>query len=57
MQVPVILEGGSGTLHDIEYAYRQGVDALAVGSMLEFSDANLAKIKQHTRKKKIHVRP
>lgn len=57
VNIPVILEGGSGSLHDIENAYSQGVDAVAVGSMLVFSDANLVKIKQHMRTKKIYSRP
>lgn len=57
VMVPIILEGGSGSLHDLEEAYQNGVDAISVGSMLVFSDANLVKIKQHMRTKKIHLRP
>ena len=57
VNVPIILEGGSGSLHDIENAYSRGVSAVAVGNMLVFSDANLVKIKQHMRTKMIHARP
>lgn len=54
--VPVILEGGAGSLDDIQTAYSAGVDALALGAMLVFTDSNLVKIKQHMRTKKINLR-
>ncbi len=47
VDVPIILEGGAGTLDHLESAYKNGVDGVAVGAMLVFSDANLVKIKHH----------
>ncbi|MCH2153675.1 MAG: imidazole glycerol phosphate synthase cyclase subunit [Phycisphaerales bacterium] len=47
VQVPIILEGGAGTLNHVEDAFEAGVDGIGVGAMLVFSDANLVKIKQH----------
>ncbi len=57
VNVPVILEGGCGSLDHLEQAYRMGVGAVAVGAMLVFSDANLVKIKQHMRTRNINIRP
>lgn len=54
--VPIILEGGAGSLEDIENAYKKGVDAIATGAMLVFSDANLVKIQQHMRSRSINMR-
>jgi cyclase len=56
IKVPVILEGGAGSLEHIERAYKRGVAAVSVGSMLVFSDANLVKIKQHMRTRTIAIR-
>lgn len=56
VDVPLILEGGAESLLHLEEAYRAGVDAVAVGAMLVFSDANLVKIKQHMRSKKLNIR-
>lgn len=47
VNVPIILEGGAGTLNHVQDAFDAGVDGAGVGSMLVFSDANLVKIKQH----------
>ena len=56
VNVPLILEGGAGSLEHIEEAYTKGVDAVAVGAMLVFSDANLVKIKQHMRSRNLNIR-
>ncbi|OGO95758.1 MAG: hypothetical protein A3F41_06155 [Coxiella sp. RIFCSPHIGHO2_12_FULL_44_14] len=47
VNVPIILEGGAGTLLHLQAAFEAGVEGVAVGSMLVFSDANLVKIKKH----------
>jgi len=47
VNVPIILEGGSGSLNHLQEAFEAGVDGVATGAMLVFSDANLVKIKQH----------
>lgn len=57
VDVPIVLEGGAGSLEHIEAAYRAGVDGAAVGAMLVFTDANLVKIKQHLRSNACSVRP
>lgn len=56
VNIPLILEGGAGSLEHIEQAYKAGVEAVAVGAMLVFSDANLVKIKQHMRTRGIDIR-
>ena len=57
VDVPLILEGGAGSLKDIEAAYAAGADGIAIGAMLVFSDANLVKIKQHLLTQGCNVRP
>jgi len=57
VNIPIILEGGAGTLKHIEDAYKHGVNAIALGAMLVFSDANLVKIRQHMRSNGVKLRP
>ena len=45
VSVPVILEGGAGTLEHLDEAYSAGAAGVGVGTMLVFSDNNLVKIK------------
>ena len=47
VNVPVILEGGAGTLDHLGEAMAAGADGVAVGTMLVFSDNNLVKIKRY----------
>jgi cyclase len=47
VDVPVILEGGAGTLEHLSEALDWGADALALGTMLVFSDNNIVKIKSY----------
>ncbi len=47
VSVPVILEGGAGTLDQLGEAMTAGADGVAVGTMLVFSDNNLVKIKRY----------
>ena len=56
VNVPILLEGGGGSLDHVEDAYNAGVDGLCAGAMLVFSDANLVKIKQHMRSQDIQIR-
>jgi cyclase len=44
--LPVILEGGAGTLDDLAAAMAAGADALALGTMLVFSDNNIIQVKR-----------
>lgn len=47
VSVPVIVEGGAGSLPDLDEAFAAGVDGVAVGTMLVFSDNNLVKLKRY----------
>lgn len=47
VDVPVILEGGAGNVAAIATAMAEGASAVAVGTMLVFSDNNLFQIKSH----------
>ena len=47
VDVPVILEGGAGNVTDVADAMAAGATAVAVGTMLVFSDNNLIQIKRH----------
>lgn len=46
VNVPIILEGGAGTLNHLTEAMAAGADSLALGTMLVFSDNNLVKLKR-----------
>ncbi|MBT6205442.1 MAG: imidazole glycerol phosphate synthase subunit HisF [Rhodospirillaceae bacterium] len=46
VNVPIILEGGAGTLDHLTEAMAAGADSLALGTMLVFSDNNLVKLKR-----------
>ncbi len=46
INTPIILEGGAGTLEDLTTAMAAGVDSLALGTMLVFSDNNIVKLKR-----------
>jgi cyclase len=45
-RVPIILEGGAGTLKHLDQAFSAGVMAVGLGTMLVFSDNNIFKLKQ-----------
>jgi cyclase len=49
VDVPIILEGGAGTLDHVLEAMNKGVDSVAIGTMLVFSDNNLVQVKRHLR--------
>ena len=46
VDVPVVIEGGAGTLSHLDLAFANGVEALGIGTMLTFSDNNIFKIKE-----------
>ncbi|MBI1778555.1 MAG: imidazole glycerol phosphate synthase cyclase subunit [Proteobacteria bacterium] len=46
-RVPMILEGGAGTLKHLHEAFQNGVLAIGLGTMLVFSDNNIFKLKQY----------
>ena len=45
-RVPIILEGGAGTLKHLDDAFAAGIMAAGLGTMLVFSDNNIFKLKQ-----------
>lgn len=47
VNVPIILEGGAGTLEHLHQAMTAGCRAVAVGTLLVFSDNNLIKVKRY----------
>ena len=56
INIPIILEGGSGTLNDIEEAFELGINGVAMGTQLVFADNNLLKIKKHLLTKGKNIR-
>lgn len=56
VDVPIILEGGAGTLDHVATALRAGADAVALGTMLVFSDNNLHKVKSFLRNAGLEMR-
>lgn len=47
VRVPLVLEGGAGSLEHCDAALRAGADAIALGTLLVFSDYNLVKIARY----------
>jgi imidazole glycerol-phosphate synthase subunit HisF len=45
VDVPIILEGGAGSLDQLAAAMNAGADAVALGTMLVFSDNNIFMVK------------
>lgn len=56
VDVPIILEGGAGSLDHLQEAFEAKVDGIATGAMLVFSDANLVKIKKHMITNRCNIR-
>ena len=56
LNIPIIFEGGIGSLEDIEKCLNIGVRNIALGTLIIFSDYNIFKIKQHLSNKKFNVR-
>jgi cyclase len=57
VDIPIVVEGGAGELTDLEAAINLGVNGVAIGAMLVFSDANLVKIRQYLLSRSANVRP
>ncbi len=56
VNVPIIIEGGAGSLDQLAAAMRAGVDAVALGTMLVFSDNNIHKVKSFLKNAGLAVR-
>ena len=56
VEVPVIIEGGTKNLIDLENAIKRGINSIALGNILIFSDNNIFKVKQFLENRKINVR-
>ncbi|MCC6642213.1 MAG: nitronate monooxygenase [Deltaproteobacteria bacterium] len=56
VDVPIILEGGAGTLDQVATAFRAGAEAIALGTMLVFSDNNIHKVKSFLRNAGLELR-
>jgi imidazole glycerol-phosphate synthase subunit HisF len=55
--VPIILEGGAGSLGHIADAMKAGVDSVGLGTMLVFSDNNLVKVRRYLESAGLPMRP
>lgn len=56
VDVPIILEGGAGSLEHVAAALRAGAEAVALGTMLVFSDNNIHKVKSFLRNAGLEMR-
>ena len=54
--LPVIFEGGMGSLNQIKLSFEAGVDNIALGRMISFEDNNIFKIKQFLKNNEFYVR-
>lgn len=57
VSVPMILEGGVGSLDHIAEAMAAGVDSVGLGTLLVFSDNNLVKVRRYLSGTNAPVRP
>jgi len=57
VRVPIILEGGAGSLTDVASAMKAGADSIALGTILVFSDNNLVKVRRFLQEAGLQVRP
>jgi imidazole glycerol-phosphate synthase subunit HisF len=56
VDVPIILEGGAGSLDHVAAAMKAGADAIALGTMLVFSDNNIFKVKSFLKNAGLEMR-
>jgi cyclase len=56
LKLPLIFDGGIGNLIHLEEIFLNGVDAVALGTIITFNDYNIIKIKQHLLNTGISVR-
>lgn len=57
VNVPIVLEGGAGSLDDVASAMKAGVDSVGLGTLLVFSDNNLVKVRRFLGGAGLRVRP
>lgn len=57
VSVPMILEGGIGSLGHIAEAMAAGVDSVGLGTLLVFADNNLVKVRRYLSGAEVPVRP
>ena len=56
VRVSSIFEGGIGDLNQIEECFKNNIEAVALGTMITFSDYNIVKIKRHLFNKSYDIR-
>lgn len=56
VDIPIILEGGAGSLDQVAAAMKAGIDSVALGTMLVFSDNNIQKIKSYLKNAALEMR-
>ncbi len=56
VNIPCIYEGGIGKLEDIAICIQSGIESLAIGTIIIFSDCNIIKIKHFLKNLKYKVR-
>ena len=56
LNIPVIFEGGIGKLEHLSDCCKNKINAIAIGTMIIFSDYNIIKIKQYLNNAKFNVR-
>ena len=54
--LPIIFEGGMGSLYQIKLSFDAGVENIALGRMISFEDNNIFKIKQFLKNNKFDIR-
>ena len=54
--MPVVIEGGAGSLDHLRQGFQAGADGVGVGTMLVFSDNNIVKIKRYLAERGCRVR-
>jgi cyclase len=57
VKVPIILEGGAGTLEHVAEAMHHGADSVSLGTLLVFSDNNLVKVRRFLGGAGLNMRP
>ncbi len=57
VNVPIILEGGAGSLSDVADAMKQGADSVGLGTLLVFSDNKLETGRRFLGERGLRVRP
>ena len=56
VSIPCIFEGGIGNLEQLSNCFEYGLNSIALGTMITFSDYNIIKIKNFLKSKNISVR-